>query len=211
MFGTKSWPQVEHAQIVKRARILVIDDGDFPYMPLFKRDGYNVDKQSDVKQLAALETGEYDVILLDLVGVGTRQSDQQGLGILRHIRDTNPAQIVVAYSNAEWSLEYKPFFDQADAVLHKTRADYYEFKRTVDGLLDRRFSLGFYISRAMAELGDRAAGAPKAQKKIAHALKTRDTSRLAGYLHSHVDDQVTIDRVIQVVQVGIAAAQLWMS
>lgn len=180
-------------------------------MPLFRRDGYNVEKQNDVKQLAALETGEFDVILLDLVGVGTKQSDQQGLGILQHIRSTNPAQIVVAYSNAEWSLEYTPFFDQADAVLHKTRADYYEFKRTVDGLLDQRFSLGFYVNRAMNELGERGANAPKAQKKITAALKKRDTTRLKSYLNSHVDDAVTVDRVIQVVQVGITAAQLWMS
>lgn len=211
MFNRGNWPQVDHTQIVKRARILVIDDGEFPYMPLFKRDGYNVDKQSDVEQLAALENGDYDVILLDLVGVGAEQSDQQGLGILQHIRTTNPAQIVVAYSNAEWSLEFKPFFDQADAVLHKTRADYYEFKRTVDSLLEKRFSLGFYVDRAMAQLGDRAAKAPKARKKITQALRTRDTSRLAGYLGTHIEDQITVDRVVQVVQVGIAAAQLWMS
>jgi len=211
MFRSQKWPHVDHAEIVKRARILVIDDGDFPYMPLFRKDGYTVEKQNDVKQLGALETGEYDVILLDLVGVGGKQSAEQGLGILQHIRTTNPAQIVVAYSNAEWSLEYKPFFDQADAVLHKTRADYYEFKRTVDKLLDQRFSCGFYVSRAVSELGDRAAQAPKAEKKITDALRKRDTRRLRSYLESHIDDAVTIDRVVQIVQVGIGVAQIWMS
>jgi hypothetical protein len=95
------WPKVEHDEIVRRTRILVIDDGEFPYGRLFKRDGYNLEKWSTLKDMGALERGDYDVVLLDLHGVGKAESSDQGLGVLRHIRETNPAQIVVAYSNAE--------------------------------------------------------------------------------------------------------------
>jgi CheY-like chemotaxis protein len=50
----------------------VIDDQDFPYKELFERDGYTVTKWDDVHDLAQLESGEFDLILLDLLGVGGR-------------------------------------------------------------------------------------------------------------------------------------------
>src|SRR4051794_38006194 len=99
---TRPWPRLDHAEIVKPARILVVDDNEFPYLKLFRRDGYTIEKWSSVRDLGQLEDGSFDVILLDLIGVGTRESSDQGLGVLKHIRQTNPAQIVVAYSNAEW-------------------------------------------------------------------------------------------------------------
>ncbi len=34
---------------MKRARLLVIDDADFPYLSLFERDGYTMEKWADVK------------------------------------------------------------------------------------------------------------------------------------------------------------------
>src|SRR5438552_3980352 len=80
-----------------------------------------------------------------------------------------PAQIVVAYSNAEWPVKYQPFFEMADAVLPKT-GDYVEFKRTVDDLLQQRFALGFYLSRVNDELGEQAASVPKATPKAQKAL-----------------------------------------
>jgi hypothetical protein len=66
-------PQLSHEEIVKRARLLVVDDGDFPYLKLFRRDGYTFDKWSTLRDLPALEGGKYDVILLDLHGVERRQ------------------------------------------------------------------------------------------------------------------------------------------
>lgn len=123
---------MSHAEVVRRARILVIDDGAFPYKQLFERDGYTIQQWPDVTDLPALETGEFDLILLDLVGVGLAESADEGFGLLRHIRQTSSAQIVIAYSNADLSLKYQPFFRDADAVLHMTKTDYVEFKRTVD-------------------------------------------------------------------------------
>lgn len=205
----RTWPSVDHVQIVKRARILVIDDSDFPYLKLFRRDGYTIEKWSTVKSLPRIEAAEFDVILLDLFGVGAEQSTDHGFGVLEHIRKKNPAQIVVAYSNAEWSVEYQPFFDSADAVLHKTKTDYFEFKRTVDRLLDERFSLGFYIGRIAKEVGDSAQSLPKLEVKARRAILTGNPDTLTKYLKQRVEDAVTIDRVLQIVQIAIGAAQLW--
>ena len=207
----KEWPTVSHDEIVRRARILVIDDGPFPYKTLFERDGYTIQQWPDVTDLHALEHGEFDLILLDLIGVGTAESSDEGFGLLKHIREVSPAQIVVAYSNSDLSLEYQPFFRDADAVLHKTKADYVEFKRTVDGLLADRFSLGFYVSRVAAELGEQSAAAPKAVKKARKAILDGNVEGLRRYLTKKLDDYVTIDRVIAIVAAGAQIGAMWKS
>jgi CheY-like chemotaxis protein len=205
------WPAVSHAEIVRRARILVIDDGDFPYKRLFERDGYTIQQWPDVSDLQALEVGAFDLILLDLMGIGRAESSDEGFGLLKHIRETSPAQIVIAYSNADLSLEYQPFFRNADAVLHKSKTDYVEFKRVVDRLLDERFSLGFYVSRIEAELGEHSTKAPKAIKKARIAILTGNLEPLRKYLVRKIDDKTTIDRVIALAGVAVKVAALWKS
>lgn len=205
------WPKISHAEILKRSRILVIDDGDFPYLKLFQKDGYTIEQWKDVADISALENGYFDVILLDLRGVGRDYSADEGLGILKHIRKTAPAQIVVAYSSADLSLQYQPFFRDADATLHKTKNDYVEYKRTVDTLLDRKFSLGFYLDRIGNELGENSPQAPKAREKARTAILKNDSGSLKKYLAKRLDDQVTVDRVIALVSAGAQVASLWKS
>jgi hypothetical protein len=177
-------------------------------MPLFERDGYTIQKWDDVTDLGALETGEFDLILLDLRGVGRAESAQEGFGILRHIRSTSPAQIVVAYSNEDLSLQYQSFFRDADAVLAKT-ADYVEFKQNVDRLLDERFSLGFYVTRITAELGTHSAEAPKAVEKARRAILTGNAEPLRRYLDEKIANEITVDRVVAIVGVAAQIASLW--
>ncbi|WP_263258867.1 hypothetical protein [Pseudomonas oryzihabitans] len=133
-------------EIKKRAKILVIDDSDFAYAPLFARDGYTIEKWDDIENLERLENNYYDLILLDIQGVGQNESEEEGFGILKHIRAKSPAQIVIAFSNADWSLKYQEFFDLADKKLAKSQ-DYVEFKRIVDDLLSQRFNTDFYINK----------------------------------------------------------------
>lgn len=205
------WPAVSHEEIVRRSRILVIDDGDFAYMPLFERDGYTIQQWPDVSDLTALESAEFDLILLDLKGVGAKESSDEGFGILKHIRETSPSQIVIAYSNSDLSLAYQPFFRDADAVLHKTQTDYVEFKRSVDQLLDQRFSKGFYLGRVKTELRDVESNTPKALRRAEKAMVSGNVDPLQRYLAKRVDDAITVDRVIAVVSAGAQIAALWKS
>src|SRR4051812_21666912 len=108
------WPQLSPEDIKKRARLLVVDDAEFAYLELFKRDGYTVEKWNDVEDLAKLESGYFDVILLDMKGIARAQSKDQGLGLIRHLKDVRPVQLIVAFSSADFSLKYKEFFDRAD-------------------------------------------------------------------------------------------------
>ncbi|MGB3087490.1 MAG: hypothetical protein WBC53_07175, partial [Phycisphaerae bacterium] len=83
-------------------RIVVIDDEKeaFP-LDVLASQGYAIDHWGDVKDLQKLETGFYDIIILDIGGVGQElDADNEGLGVLRHIKKVNPSQIVGLHRSA---------------------------------------------------------------------------------------------------------------
>lgn len=203
----QEWQPLPWEEIKKRARILVIDDAEFYYKQLFEKDGYTIEKWNDIDDLPKLEAGHYDIILLDIQGVGRRQSTEEGLGILKHIHKACPAQIVIAYSNADWSLKYKEFFDMADAALPKA-ADYVDFKREVDKLLKDRFSIGFYVDRAIKIANQYLGDVEKTRQLINNAVEKRDLSKLESHLNSEIDRKDVVSIVLQIVQVAIGIASL---
>lgn len=208
-FGRRhSWPVIPFDEIRRRTRILVIDDQEFPYEELFRRDGYTIEKWEDVRHLNQLEQGHFDLILLDLQGVGRAESADQGVGVLRHLREVSPAQIIVAYSNADWGLSYQDFFRLADTTLPKS-ADYVKFKENVDSLLKKRFSLGFYLSRIVAEAPAQEIDSRDLEEAAKDAILSQDLQRLREYLEEHVSNPRTIDRLLSIAQVATGVLQLW--
>jgi CheY-like chemotaxis protein len=201
------WPELSFEEIKKRSRLLVIDDNEFPYKELFERDGYTIDKWDDIENLSKLENGYYDIILLDIQGVGESHSEEQGFGILKHLRTTTPAQIVIAYSNTDWSLKYQDFFDLADSRLDK-RADYVDFKRKVDGLLKERFSLGFFIGRIDKILSGSVLERDKIRRTLEKSIQTRNVDKLSKYLNAQVPDKDKVQIALSVAQVAIGIASL---
>lgn len=201
------WPLLSKDETRKRSRILVIDDAEFYYLELFRRDGYTVEQWRDVTDLSKLESGYYDVVLLDIHGVGLAESKDQGVGILRHLKRASPAQLLVAYSNADWPLKYKEFFDLADATLDK-RADYVDFKRMLDTLLTKRFSLDFYVQRIVSIAAPSDGDTQRIQAAAQRAILTKDTSHLKRALASSTDSQDQTNMALQVAQVAIGILQL---
>jgi len=201
-FNKNKWPIFPLDEIKKRARIVVIDDNEFPYAKLFKSDGYNLDKWKDVDDLPKLESGYYDLILLDMHGVGLKQSAEQGHGILKHLRKVCPAQIVIAYSNADWSLKFQEFFDLADNKLDK-RQDYVDFKRAVDDQLKARFSMGFYVSRVGNILRASNIDEAKLAKACEKSILSNDTNKLRQFLGQTVDGDL-VQVAIGIIQIAIA-------
>jgi hypothetical protein len=209
-FKRPKWPDIPFDEIKKRSRLLVIDDDDFPYQTLFERDGYTLEKWPDVTDLPKLESGYFDILLLDLQGVGRQQSSEQGLGILRHLRKTTPAQIIIAYSSADWPLKYQEFFEQADAVLGKS-SDYFDFKRKVDELLEQRFSIGFYLARIQRVVGPNIDDPARLERLSRDAILQKNTSKLRGFLEDRMQSAEAIGDVLSLIQTAVAIASLWKS
>ena len=129
----------------KRARILVIDDDEraFP-VKLLENEGYNVQYWPRVENIRRLEEGEFDIIILDIAGVSAPEmSRRDGFGVLEHLKNSNPAQIIVAYSGQSFDLSQQKFFQQADDFLAKP-SDLLECKGKIDRLLQTKFTATHY-------------------------------------------------------------------
>lgn len=194
------WPNVNFDDIKKRSRLLVIDDGPFLYADLFRNDGYTIEKWDDVTDISKLEEGYYDLILLDIQGVGKQYAAEQGLGILKHLRQTTPTQIIIAYSTAEFSLKYQDFFHLADASLAKNE-DYVVFKREVDKFLRTRFSIDYYLERisALTDANDDSA----IMKAVRRAILLQKPKTAEKILNRRGIDNKKIGLVLQIIQVAI--------
>lgn len=200
---TPSQPTLEAVR--KASRILVIDDQAFPAQASFTRDQYHIERWAQIRNISQLTDGHYDVILLDLHGVGIADSpDSQGLGILEHVKTINPTQIIIAYSAQPWAVTARDQLAKADAVLDKGM-DYLEFKTTVDTLLLRRFSPGYFINVINRELGDYAADVPRLVPKTLKAFRTGSSRGIREYLKSALQDPEKINRVISIIEIGITA------
>ncbi len=173
-------------------------------MRLFERDGYHIQRWTKIENLSDLTERRFDLILLDLHGVAVKDSPaQQGLGVLKHVKETDPTQLVIAYSAQDWSPSASEFFAKADAVLDKT-AQYIDYKSTVDRLLKRRFSEGYFLAVMNRLLDDNVALVPKAVPKALHALRSGRRSSLERYLRNRIQDEVTVDRLLAIVDIGIS-------
>ena len=116
--------QVPFPELKKRCKIVVIDDEEasFPTAAL-KDEGYTIDwwPRVDAPRLAQLESGMFDLIILDIQDIAEPglSDTGDGLGILRRLKDANPAQMVVAFSGREYDLDAVPFWRLADDALRK--------------------------------------------------------------------------------------------
>jgi CheY-like chemotaxis protein len=196
-------------EVRKQARILVIDDHVFPAEKTFTRDGYHVERWPFIKNLSQLTDGHYQLILLDVQGVGLTESPKkQGLGILEHIKKTNPAQAVILYSSDTYSVSSSRYIMLADAFLDKS-SSYVDYKDEVDRLLLTQATPGYFISRMNQQLGASAAQVPKAVKYATVAFRTGNTTRLDRYLRANLPDAAQVDTALRVVSVGISIIALF--
>lgn len=194
-------PSIEDVR--KHARILVIDDQEWPAQSMFDRDGYHIERWAEVKNLSQLTDGHFHVIMLDVNGVGLSEDPKlQGFGILSAIKHSNLAQPVILYSAAKQSLNTSTYVQLADAVLDK-RSSYIEFKAQVDDLLVRTASPAYFVAQMNRVLGEQAVLAPRAVALANRAFRTGKTVRMDRYFRSKLTDPATVGSALQVISVGI--------
>jgi DNA-binding response OmpR family regulator len=107
-------------QLIRRSRILVVDDERPPLISTLEGEGFSVHHDRNGDDAKKIEDGLYDLVILDFDGVGSKFGNEQGLSFLRHIRRVNPSIVVLAYSTKAGSKE-ADFFRLADEVLDKDK------------------------------------------------------------------------------------------
>jgi hypothetical protein len=132
-------------EIKKRTRIVVIDDEDSFPVSIFENEGYSINKWDTVKDYHKLESGFFDIIVLDIKGVAKHLSQDDGIGVLVDLKEKNPAQIIISYSQHSYDLNKVKFFQLADDNIAKP-SDYLKIKRTIDNLIATKFKPDRYIT-----------------------------------------------------------------
>jgi len=175
---------------------------------MFARDGYKVEQWSDVTDLAALEKGTYDIVFLDIKGVGKQIADDEGLGVLRRLRRASPIQIIVAFSNQQFSLEDKPFFDLATAAVDKTNTDYVDYKSLIDDLLEKRFSLNWYVDQVIDIVHQQTRDAKKLRKQTEKAILHRSTHSFEKRMNPQTAaEEETVEKSLLVIRSAISVLE----
>jgi DNA-binding response OmpR family regulator len=180
--------QLSFDEIRKRARILVIDDDEqaFPYK-LLQKEGYNVEYWPKIDRLRDLESGEYDIIVLDIYGIASKEvSSNEGLGVLEHIKKVNPAQLVIAYSGQKYDLSQASFWKLADDYLGKP-SSLIDCKEKIDELLKKYFTPMHYwdaISNFLTAKGVAPKNINNFESDIVKAVKKSDLPSIDTIEHT---------------------------
>ncbi|OFY65586.1 MAG: hypothetical protein A3H98_11730 [Bacteroidetes bacterium RIFCSPLOWO2_02_FULL_36_8] len=142
----KITPSISFEELKKRIRIVVIDDEvGFP-TKYFRAEGYAIDEWKNVAEqgYGKLESGFYDIIVLDIKGVAKDFSIEDGLGVLESLKENNRSQIVIAYSQHSYDLSKSRFWKLADETIHKP-SDFLTIKKIIDNLINTKFKPERYI------------------------------------------------------------------
>ncbi len=148
--------------------VLVVDDKKFEHVERLKRDGFTVTFRNDLEQFRDVDDFQFDLILMDLHGVGLKLSDDGGRGVIRHIRKIAPTQLVLAYTAHQGGpSNFEGVFQDADQVLDKG-ASYLSFKTSIEDNLARLRTPEHYIERSLPTIS--TSGANRLRPVIEAAL-----------------------------------------
>lgn len=146
-------------EIKKRVRIILVDDEDGFPLNLFQAEGYAIERWEKISATtySKLESGFYDVIILDIKGVAQDISAEDGLAVLESIKKKNPAQIIIAYSQHSYDISKIKFFQLADENITKP-SDFLKIKETLDSLIEKKFNPTRYIESLHKVLEEQGMG-----------------------------------------------------
>lgn len=123
-------------ELVRRSRILVIDDERPDLIDDLKGARFSVDYEEDIgnSNIDLIERSLYDLVLLDFGDVGKAFGEDQGMSLLKHIKRVNPAIIVFSYTSKALETQHADFYRQADGVLAKDAGIQESLEKIEDGL-----------------------------------------------------------------------------
>ena len=129
------------------------------------------------------------IIFLDIQGVGKKYSDQEGLGILEHLKKANPAQVIVAFSGHSFDLSKNRFWQLADDSLCKP-VQATKCKELIDDIIKTRLNPKHYWScvyQLLLNQGYSARNIKKLEDKVYSAIEKKDQRDIHALINSCID------------------------
>lgn len=149
-------PHFSFEELKKKISIIVIDDDKTFPTKGFLDYGYSIielKKLKNERELRDLLENKYDVIVLDYFDIALDLSHEDGIGILKSIKENNPSQIVIAYSNQEFDVSKSIFWDLSDDKLGKP-TPFVPTEEKIRNLILQKFTLKFYRDKIESTLSD---------------------------------------------------------
>jgi DNA-binding NtrC family response regulator len=132
LFTWRSKPRVlSQTELKDKTYILFVDDEQFDYIERIRAAGWNAHQVTDIENLDDEHLKRTHIVFLDYVGVGKKLApNQQGIGLLKAIKQKYPQKIVIFYSgHAGFTLGHE--FRAADDWMPKN-ADPYVFLQKIE-------------------------------------------------------------------------------
>ena len=127
-------PSLTRQELIRRSRILIIDDERPALIEDLQADGFSVDHDPTGDDTTKIEKNLYDLIILDFGGVGKKFGKDQGLSLLKHIKRVNPAPFVLAYTSKSLAAEQSEFYRLTNGTLFKDAGIEESFSKIEDSL-----------------------------------------------------------------------------
>lgn len=161
-------PTYSGDELRKRLKILAIDDAGFTYLPDFQKDGYSIDHWTRVERLNDIENYDHDVLVLDIRGIASHISDDDGLGIAAHARRSMESLPIIIYSSAAYSLSVDTRC--ADYVFEVSGGDYRRFRDLIDEAFARLSSPEYYARHF--SVSDQSGISPQDRSNLIEEIRT---------------------------------------
>jgi DNA-binding NarL/FixJ family response regulator len=112
---------INREQLVRRSRLLIIDDEEPELIEDLKGAGFSVDYKADVDKTnqTIFERQIYDLVLLDFGNVGKAFGGDEGLSLLKYIKRVCPSTVVLTYTSKSLPTAHADFYRLADGTLSK--------------------------------------------------------------------------------------------
>ena len=203
-------PNVSRDEIIRRGRILVIDDERPVIIDSLQRAGFSVDYDKTGIEINKVENQVYDLVLLDFGGVGHHFGPEEGLELLRHIKRTAPGTRVLAFTSKALQSNQSDFFRLADDVLRKD-AGLQESMEIIEDQLKESFRIR-NLWNAVLELSGIRPNSTKAEelsKVLIKAIEKRNSRLVLEALSKKVGKSVEKAAEIGLKKLFAAAGIAW--
>ena len=125
-------------------RVLIIDDEDpVDLREHLKREGWKTSYLEDLDALSNKKLIEAQIVCIDIMGVGIKLGEENGMGLVRHIKEKYPEKKVILYSSVPKQDIFDEALDYVDKRLRK-EASLLPFSSAVEELSSKTYS---WVSR----------------------------------------------------------------
>lgn len=144
------WRKRSVDEIRSSARLLIVDDNDYPYYQMLIDKGFNVDKIDEINSIESEGYEEkYDLIILDIKDVVDDTGSEDGIDALMLLRRFNPWVPVILFTAFTGQLKTKARKDfvaeYSEGVLQKG-ISYRDFSEKIINCIGKAWSRDFFIS-----------------------------------------------------------------